>query len=78
MPRARLFMQMRSVATFDELSTEERIRLVQDLWDEIASTPEQIGVSDEERAELDRRLLDHRAAPGGSDWSAVKARILGR
>lgn len=69
---------MRSAATFDELNTEDRIRLVQDLWDEIAATPEQVGVTDAERAELDRRLDDHRAAPGGSEWSTVKARILGR
>ena len=71
-------MQMRSVGTFDELSTDERIRLVQDLWDEIASTPDQVLVSDDERAELDRRLAEHHAAPGGGDWAAVKARILGR
>jgi len=69
----------RSVPAFDQLSTDDRIRLVQDLWDEIAATPEQIGVSDAERAELDRRLEEHRASPGdGADWSIVKARILGR
>jgi putative addiction module component (TIGR02574 family) len=69
---------MRSAATFDQLNTEERIRLVQDLWDEIAATPEHVSVSDDERAELDRRLEEHHTAPGGSEWSTVKARILGR
>jgi hypothetical protein len=31
-----------------------------------------------ERAELDRRLDEHRAAPVASEWSAVKARILAK
>jgi len=70
---------IRSVPSFDQLSTDDRIRLVQDMWDEIAKKPEQISVTDAERAELDRRLEDHWASPGDSaDWSTVKARILGR
>ena len=70
---------IRDVATFEQLSTDDRIRFVQDLWDEIAAKPEQVGVTDAERAELDRRLYDHRAAPAdGAGWATVKARILGR
>lgn len=34
----------------------ERIRLVEDLWDSIASDQAALSLTDEQRAELDRRL----------------------
>jgi putative addiction module component (TIGR02574 family) len=67
------------VPSFDQLSTDDRIRLVQDLWDEIAARPEDVDVRDAQRAELDRRMEDHRASPDDAiEWATVKARILGR
>ena len=38
------------------LSIVERIRLVEDLWDSIASDQAALSLADEQRAELDRRL----------------------
>ena len=38
------------------LSIVERIRLVEDLWDSIASDQAALSLTDEQRAELDRRL----------------------
>ena len=38
------------------LPLEERIRLVEDLWDSIAADQGAMPISDEQRAELDRRL----------------------
>jgi putative addiction module component (TIGR02574 family) len=59
---------------FDQMSPVERIRYVQQLWDEIAAHPEDVPVTDAMRAELDRRLADHRASPDDTiDWDEVKA-----
>ena len=38
------------------LPLEERIRLVEDLWDSIAADQGAVPISDAQRAELDRRL----------------------
>jgi len=38
------------------LSFDERIRLVEDLWDSIASDQQALALTTEQKAELDRRL----------------------
>ncbi len=45
------------------LSTSEKLQLVEDLWDDIASGKSTLPLSDETRAEIDRRLEAHRAEP---------------
>jgi putative addiction module component (TIGR02574 family) len=58
---------------FDELSPEERIRLVQDLWDRIAASPQDVPVSEAVRQELQRRLADHHHSPDDViPWEEVK------
>lgn len=39
-----------------ELPVEERIKLVEELWDSIASDQKALPLTDEQKAELDRRL----------------------
>ena len=39
-----------------ELPIGERIRLVEDLWDSIAAEQSVLSITDEQKAELDRRL----------------------
>ena len=39
-----------------ELSIEERIRLVEDLWDSIAADQQTLRLTAEQKTELDRRL----------------------
>ncbi len=41
---------------FHEIPLDERIRLVEDLWDSIAVEQEALSLTDEQKAELDRRL----------------------
>ena len=61
------------------LSVPERIQLVEDIWDTIAAVPEEIGLSDEQKAELDHRLdAYHRNPDEGSPWGAVRERIRSR
>jgi putative addiction module component (TIGR02574 family) len=62
-----------------KLPLSERLRLVEAIWDSIAEHPEAVAMSDEERAELDRRWADYLKDPAaGSPWSEVKARITSR
>ena len=39
-----------------QLPVQERIRLVEDLWDSIAADQHALPLTDEQKAELDRRL----------------------
>ena len=58
------------------LSIPERIQLVEDIWDSIAEVPEAVGLTDEQKAELDRRLdAYHRNPDEGSPWGMVRERI---
>jgi len=70
-------MKQFSVAEILELPVAERIRLVEQIWDSIAAVPEAVPVSEELKAELDRRLVEFEANPdGGSPWEEVRKRIV--
>jgi putative addiction module component (TIGR02574 family) len=63
----------------DRLSIEERLALVEDLWDSIAGESAATSLTDAQRAELDRRLADHEANPNDVvRWEDVKASITTR
>lgn len=53
-------------ATLKELPLEERMRLVEELWDSIAADQAALPLTEEQRQELDRRLdaLEADAATG--------------
>ena len=60
-----------------ELSIAERIRLVAEIWDTIAESPDQPPLSPAVLTMLRKRLEDHLENPTeGSSWPEVKARIL--
>ena len=60
----------------ERLSVEERLVLVEELWDSIAAaTP----LTDAQRGELDRRLADHEAHPDDVvSWEEVESSIAAR
>ena len=63
----------------DRLSVEERLALVEDLWDSIAEDSAATSLTDAQRAELERRLADHEANPNDVvPWEDVKASITAR
>jgi putative addiction module component (TIGR02574 family) len=65
--------------SFDQMTPAERIFHVQSLWDRIAEEPEGVPVSEEMKAELDRRLATHRADPSTAiPWEQVKAELRRR
>jgi len=57
-----------------QLPVDERLKLVEDIWDSIAATPELVPVPDWQRDELDRRL--GRTPPGpGLSWDEVRSKL---
>ena len=63
----------------DQLSVTERILLVEEIWDSIAATPEQVPLTKAQATELDRRLAAYEAEPhAGSTWDEVKVRLWGQ
>jgi putative addiction module component (TIGR02574 family) len=63
----------------DRLSVEDRLALVQEIWDSIAADVEQAPLSEAQRRELERRLADSLARPDAvTPWEEVKARALAR
>jgi putative addiction module component (TIGR02574 family) len=61
------------------LSPAEKLTLVAEFWDDLASNPEDIPITPEQIAEGERRLEEYRKNPDlGSSWEEVKARILRR
>jgi putative addiction module component (TIGR02574 family) len=77
-------VDMTKAALRDELrklSLAERLELVEELWDSIAAECERqpFPLSDEQRADLERRLADADADPsGGTPWDQVRERIRRR
>jgi putative addiction module component (TIGR02574 family) len=69
-------------AALDEmasLSVEERIRLVEAIWETIVAEPGQPELTDAQKQELQRRLAAHAAEPGKViPWEKVKAEALAR
>jgi putative addiction module component (TIGR02574 family) len=70
-------------AVLDEVESwpvGERARLAQEIWDRLAADQEGRGdLSDEMKAELDRRVEELDRDPGsGVPWEEARDRVLGR
>jgi putative addiction module component (TIGR02574 family) len=63
----------------NSLSPEEKLRLLEEVWDSLAADPAKVPLTDWQRRELDRRLdeLD-REGPTGIPWERVLSEIEGR
>jgi len=65
--------------SFDHLTAEERLELLERLWDSLVDTPERIPLTDAQKEELDRRLDDFERDPSiGIPWDEVRKRIQGQ
>lgn len=65
--------------TVFDLTPAEKLQLVQDLWDDLAATPDQVPVHDWQIAELERRKANLQKNPAaGLSWEEVKRRIRSR
>lgn len=65
------------IETFRRLTFAEKIRLVQQLWDEIAEEAARLPLSESQRRLLDERIDEHEASPADIEaWEEARDDIL--
>lgn len=65
-----------SVADILELPVQERIHLVEMIWESIAAFPQALEVSPELKSELNIRMAEFERDPeAGYSWDQVKAKL---
>ena len=63
----------------DRLPVDDRLQLVQEIWDSIAESQKLVPLTTTQQTELKRRLRDHQANPDDViPWEEVKAATLAR
>ena len=70
---------MNTTPSVFDLTAAEKLQLVEDLWDDLAASPESIPVHDWQKDELAARKARYLANPASAvSWEAVKQRIRNR
>lgn len=70
---------MDRVDSIFNLSVEEKLQLVEDLWDDLGANPSSVPVHEWQKAELDARKERLTSAPTSTlGWDEVKAQIRNR
>ncbi len=65
-----------AITSLFDLSPAEKLQLVEDLWDDLAATPEAVPVHDWQKQELARRKANLLKNPAsGLAWDEVKRRV---
>ncbi len=60
----------------ETLTVEERLELIERVWDSLAMTQDDIPLTSSQRAELDRRIDElEEGGPVGIPWEQVLSRI---
>ena len=68
-----------TITSLFDLSPSEKLQLVEDLWDDLAATPEAVPVYDWQKQELERRKANLLKNPAsGLAWEEVKRRVRSR
>lgn len=63
----------------ERIGIDERLALVEELWDSIAADTTSVPLTQEQRRELDRRIAEHDANPGDVvPWEEIKTSITQR
>jgi putative addiction module component (TIGR02574 family) len=71
-------MDTEADSVFD-LSPPEKLQLVEDLWDDLASVPAEVPIHDWQKEELARRKANLMNNPAtGLSWEEVKRRVRSR
>lgn len=64
---------------FSKLSRSEQLDLLLDLWEEFTPDEENLGISEAQRAELDRRWAKYEAAPDTAvPWDELRSELASR
>jgi putative addiction module component (TIGR02574 family) len=62
-----------------KLTVEERLELVEEIWDSIAADAQLLPLTDSERTELDRRVEAYHRDPSDTvSWDELERRLLDR
>lgn len=65
--------------SFRDLSADDQLRLLHDLWDQLAANSSLLEPSSAQVAELERRYGEHEVDPTSArTWDEVKAEIRSR
>lgn len=68
-----------TLSTINALSVDERIRLVEAVWDGIVAEQSMPKLTEPQKQELHRRLEDHQSSPDDVvAWEEVKSQALSR
>jgi len=68
-----------NVPSIFDLSPSEKLQLVEDLWDDLAATPDAIAVHAWQKEELDRRKANLLKNPAsGLSWQEFQRRVRSR
>jgi putative addiction module component (TIGR02574 family) len=71
-------MNSNGTSIFD-LSPSEKLQLVEDLWDDLAATPESVPIHDWQKDELARRKANLLKNPASAlTWQEVQRRVRSR
>jgi putative addiction module component (TIGR02574 family) len=63
----------------DRMSFDERLALVEAIWDSLAAQTAAVPLTDAQKAEVDRRWAAHQANPQAAiPWEQVEAAALAR
>jgi len=70
-------MLKETIPNFDKLSYTEKLLLLEELWDHLASQPSEVPVPESHKLELERRYQEYLEDPtGGSTWLEVRQRLI--
>ena len=68
-----------STSSVLDLSVSEKLQLVEDLWDDIASNPEAVPIYDWQKEELERRRKNLASHPDSAlSWSEIRRKVQSR
>ncbi len=71
-------MTLNGITVFD-LTPSEKLQLVEDLWDDLAASPDAVPVHDWQKEQLARRKANLESNPGsGLQWEEVQRRVRSR
>jgi len=63
----------------DQLNFEDRLALVEEIWDSIASEPANLPISETQKQLIDQRIADLNANPRNVlTWEEIKQHIKGK
>jgi putative addiction module component (TIGR02574 family) len=59
-----------------KLTVDQRLELIETIWDSLTTDPESLPLSDAQKREIDRRLERYAVNPARlSSWGEVRARL---